>query len=439
VNDHSSEKRDKTLLWTYIAGLCFLLFIRDIGNISYSKFILVGYILFFSALAPINVMIPMTTFIFPLLWGLPYTYILPVVIVLYLIKNRNIKKQVIILLIVFFSLELITSFWYPKTDMTGWIKYFSILAIFFLFLYEENVEYELAIKTFFLGSAFLMFVIIVTTIKTAPSNWLFLFAQGWFRFGNQVDEENGGMILRVNANTMAYYSVVGMAIGFCIIKKEHGIHKMIAFMLTLLFALGGILTVSRSWVLVTFLCLLMFVFEETKSLKTILLVIGIALLLAFIGYRVVMNTPELLEGFLTRWTDKNAETAGGRTALMAQYHEAFISNARFWFMGTGVTQYKPVTGIYNSFHNAIQQIFVCYGIPGAIVYFIGMLNPIIKIRGAKKTLINWIPFVAVVAFVQTIQFINPGTLMLPYVIAVFVLKQATSDRTLDVTDQGEAE
>ena len=117
-------------------------------------------------------------------------------------------------------------------------------------------------------------------------------------------------------------------------------------------------------------------------------------------------------------------TAGGRSVLFARYMDAFLANPRLYFTGTGVTSYKEITGIYNSMHNATEQILVCYGIFGSILFFIGLLTPIVRCLRKNKDLwkMKILPFFAVVLFIQTIQFVNPDMLMMPYVIAVYCLR-----------------
>ena len=87
-------------------------------------------------------------------------------------------------------------------------------------------------------------------------------------------------------------------------------------------------------------------------------------------------------------------------------------------MGTGVTGYKEITGIYHGLHNMFQQVYLSYGIVLGSAFLYGIFAPI-RIR--KFEIKKWIPFIAIMLFVQTIQFINPAALMLPYVIAVYTL------------------
>lgn len=423
------DNRAKKMLKIYMLGLFLLLAIRDICGFDYNKFILVGYVCIFFGLVPSAAMIPMMTFIFPLLWGLPYTYILPVILCIYLLKKRRMQREPVFFILLFCLLEITASFWYPEIDIAEWIKYFSIVAVFFILLYERDVPYELAVRTFFAGCVVLILVIIVSTIQTAPSNWLSLFAQGWFRFGQLQVDESSGMTLKVNSNSMAYYSLTGLSLGLVLMKKEFGIRRYIIVCLTILLGVGGLLTVSRSWMLFMALILFLYVGDRMKSVKAIVFMVVSVFFLLLAGYYAILKMPELLAGFLTRWTSSDIATGNERLDLLIEYHEIFMSNVRFWFMGTGVTGYKPVTGIYHSFHNAVQQIFVCYGIPCAVIFLTGMLKPVLKVRKRRLALVDWIPFIAVVGFTQTIQFINPEALMLPYIPAVFVIKDAVEKST----------
>ena len=190
--------------------------------------------------------------------------------------------------------------------------------------------------------------------------------------------------------------------------------------------IAGALSTSRSWMIVTAVMVLLMMFYSTKSWKTVL---ATALCLIVVVWGIAWyleQNPSILEGFVTRLTDGTMQTGGGRSDVLNEYWNAFSGNSRYWIMGTGVTQYKEVLGETGSVHNAFQQIVVSYGIPGASIFLIGMVCPVLKL--ARKELLYWIPFIVILLFVQTIQFINPYTLMFPYIISVFVLKYGASER-----------
>ena len=359
---------------------------------------------------------------FPLLWGLPGTYILVAAIILYYFKTLTIQKETIIFCFIFVILELMAMVFYPVQDFAEVVHYFCTIVLFFTLLYDDKkIDYSKAITLYFYGSAILCLTIVISTISTAPSNWLALFAKGSFRFGDIHASENSGMMLSVNANTLAYHSVVGMACGVALFRIQYKKRfRFLTVILIIIHFVAGVLSTSRSWMLVTVFLVLLVLFYSTKSLKTIILS-ALFLIAAMYGITWYLErNPSILDGFVTRLTDSTMQSGGGRSAIFREYWNAFSKNIRYWILGTGVTQYKEVLGEAGSMHNAIQQVIVCYGIPGSIAFVMGMIIPVLKI--GRNELLYWIPLFITLIFIQTIQFINPYTLMFPYVISVFVLK-----------------
>lgn len=416
-----TERKISPMVMCFIIGLTALLIVRDLVGISYNKFILVGFALVFALVLNHSDLATMMCFMFPLTWGLPYTYIFSASIIMYWLKRKEIPVESGILFFLYFLLEIIASYFYPATDYAWIIKYLSVIAIFFTFLYDSEIDKESCIKAFYIGSIVLCIVIILTTFKNAPSNWLYLFSRGWFRFGSKQAENVDGMMLSVNANTLAYYSVVGCALAFNFIPESKGRTRFIHIGALALFAVSGVFTVSISWMLVMSVCTLLFVFTQTKSGKAVLLT-GVGIVFVIIIARIALSrTPELLAAFTSRLTTVDLASGDARTDLMMGYHNAFWGNPRFIFLGTGVTQYRQVTNISNSFHNMAQQIFVSYGVIAGFVFFVGFLAPLRRLGRHTTALIDWLPMVAVLLFTQTIQFINPESLMLPYVVAFYLL------------------
>ena len=100
--------------------------------------------------------------------------------------------------------------------------------------------------------------------------------------------------------------------------------------------------------------------------------------------------------------------------------QAFAGNFRYWLIGTGTIEYQRTLAISNSMHNATQQVLICYGIPGCVIFLYLMLAPVLRL--GKKRMLYWLPFIGAIVFVQSIQFILPCTLMLQYIPAFFALK-----------------
>lgn len=419
------DKLKKKLYYVFVLGIILLLFVRDIVGLNYNKFILVGYCILFFVILPANPIAKMLSFIFPLTWGLPYTYIFLFGFIIFIVKRKRIPSLALLLIVLLLLLEIIASFWCASISLPLIVKYISTVSVFFVFLYDEAIDKEKCIEAFYIGVVVLCLFIIIMTIKTAPSNWLYLFSRGWFRFGREQVSDTEGIMLAVNANTLAYYSVVGISLAFKYIFESEGRSKWLHIAYLALFVVSGVFTLSISWIVTAFLCFLLFAFVQAKSWKTVVASIFALLVVAFAVSKIIVRTPELLGGFITRLTTTDLSTGHHRTELMLEYHNLFWSNIRFVLLGTGVTQYREVTKAQYSFHNMIQQIFVSYGLFGGFAFFTGMFAPFRKLRKHAASLLYWIPFFSVMVFTQTIQFINPESLMLPFVITFFVLKVQT--------------
>lgn len=422
ISNKNENSRGNGLLFAFVIGLTLMLALRDIGGISFNKYLFFVYATVFMCIANFETLIYMLCFMFPLLWGLPGTYILLAAVILYYVKTLTFQKEAIIFCMFFVILEVVAKTFYPDLDITEVVQYLCTIVLFFTLLYDhKEMDYRKAIELYFYGSAVLCLILMISTLATAPSNWLDLFAKGWFRFGDIQVSENSGMMLKVNSNTLAYYSVVGMACGLVLFRiRSKKIPRVLTVAITIIHFIAGGLSTSRSWMIVTVIMVLLMLFYSTKSLKAVFMT-SLFLIVAVWGVIWYLEqNPSILDGFITRMTDNTMQTGGGRSDVFNEYWNAFSESFRYWIMGAGVTQYREVLGETGSIHNAFQQIIVCYGIPGAFVFFIGMIRPIFKMT--KKELLYWIPFIVTFIFIQTIQFINPYALMFPYVISVFVLK-----------------
>ena len=413
------SKKETVILSAFSITLISMLAIRDIAGFTYNKFILVAAILSFALFFNSKVLAAATCFMFPLTWGLPYTYIFGGIVFLYWFKRRVICSKALFLFIFFIILELLASLWYSAIYYSEFFKYFSVLAIFFFFIYDNDIPRKECIRFFYYGTIALCAIIIVSTLKNAPTNWLTLFSQGWFRFGNKNAGGVEGMILSTNANTFAYYSLMGTVYAINYLFEEKGKAKAFHFFVLLLFLFSGMLTVSMSWVLLTIICLGIIVVTKLNEAKFVLLFIVGVLFLLGVAQLIYSSAPELFEAFMIREDRSDLGNANSRVLIFFEYNRAFWSNIRFVLMGTGVVQYSDAINLNYSMHNMIQQIFVCYGIMPALVFFAGFLSPLKKY--VKTPFVYWVPIVAVLGFTQTIQFINPFSLMLPYVIAYYYL------------------
>lgn len=406
------------------AGLSVLLILRDVFAIDPGKFVYFGYVVFFMIWAKYQTLVCMLCFIFPLLCGLPGTYIAPIALgLLYLKSGRNTTGQIGMLIVVA-VMEVFASIWYPKTNIPDMVQYISYAGILFFLIHDKSEQHwKKCLQMYLYGVVVLCAVIITTGIMTAPANWLSLFAKGEFRFGKTQLEDEELMRLILNANNLGNYSAVGGCVGLMLVEHSKGKQKVMNVLLTITALSGGFLSISRSWLLVIAICLFLYILGKVRNPKRLLSAVLVFALLAVVGLLMMGDRTEFLEAFLTRMGGDDVFTGNGRWEHFVQYMEAYLSDPRYILFGTGVTQYKAMTGLWGSLHNGTQQILVCCGILGFVVYLTGLLKPIADIRRTgKRKLAYWIPWIGVVLYIQTTQFLNPMMLMMSYAIGVFALK-----------------
>lgn len=417
------KKSDKEIV-LFIIGMTLLLVIRDLLSVSYSKWMLVAFGCIFAYMFTVENIIYAICFMLPLSCGIPGKYLYFVFFMAMIIKKKRIKPVLLMFLLYWIAKEIVATFWVNNPDLIGIMGYFVHIVLLFTLIYDTSVlNYKKSIDIYLIGTVVLCVIIMVRTIITAPSNWLWLFSNGWFRFG-MASEATLGMVLQLNANSLAYYCIVGIACGMLAIISEFGTSKIIGITSVILCTITGILTASRSFLIVMAIVLILTFIAMPKKKSVVFLCFMVLVGMILAGIALAQRYPELIEGLIARLTDGNVLTGGGRLALFKSYIDAFLLKPRLLFTGTGVVHYKQITGIYNSMHNATEQIVICYGVIGAIVFLIGILRPAwrsMRINSSRK-LIQLIPMIAVLLFVQTIQFINPEMLMLPYIIAVYALR-----------------
>lgn len=420
------------LLIVFVAILSCALIARDVLSISVNKFILLGICSVFLFVADETTKISMIAFMLPLVCGLPSTYIFLVIIALMLLRNR-INMITVVYFVVFIVLEFIGLAFGVHTLDNEVVKQILFTCVFFLLLFtDEHVDYLQCMKLYFAGAILVSFVISAYSIMRAPENWLSLFSKGWYRFGDVALEEVAGMTLRLNSNSLAYFSLTGMLHGVILLTKVKKAAKGFVFGGVIFLAVAGVLSVSRSWLLVAGGCLvLMLLSQITNPKRMIMLCVGL-FVVAVVGISLAQRFPELFQGMVSRMTDSSIEGGNGRVDLMVEYFDLLFENARTALLGAGATYYRSAYGMTTSIHNGTLQIFLSYGIIGGALFIFGMLMPLRKKVGENRVnLINWIPWIGTVVFAQTIQFLNPCYLMLPYLISVYAVKQGRrSNRSL---------
>lgn len=438
------RSREDIYLKAYIILISAMLFARDIVGIGMNKYIFFVVATAFMAIMHIDYIIYLLVFTFPLFCGLPAAHIRLAAIVLYLFKKKKVTPGQFFFSIFVVLLEFTAAYWYPSFSIGDILGYLSAPVMLFLFLYDRDdhyiIDYKKCLSLFMAGFAVVCIVIVGSAIKQSPSNWMASFTQGLFRrLVTDADKNAEGVTIVMNVNTLAYLCCVCTSLALCIIRSNriHGEEpKRINFLYIAFFTLIGILTLSRTFFLVIAIEYALYIITSMRTVRSTATAIFVSVVLICGGYFALSLMPSLTDSIFGRFSNATTMTAGGRTDLFSAYMKVFLDNERYKWIGTGVVEYRAMTGLWNSMHNGTQQILVCMGIPGFIVFLIGLIMPIKReIKENRPDFFYTIPIIAVVLFVQSIQFLNPTILIFPYIIGYYALKMANQKSVVSTNEE----
>lgn len=403
----------------YIIILSSMIILRDIIGVNLSKYIFVVLCTLFFFITDKQNLIYMIMFTVPMLCGLPGNYIMPIAFFIYIIKKRYFQKKQFFFCLFIAFMEIFASAFYSSVDIPMILGYVTNLMLFFCLIYDNSeYDYKKCLFYYTLGILLVSLVIIISTISKSPT-WLQDIASGYLRFGMIEHETEEALNLTLNANSLAMYSITGMSCCVVLLKGSFG--KKIFTVLEIIFlALAGMLTLSRTWIIIAIILFLLYFIASTTSIKqTLKTLLGIGVLLG-ISFYILSNIPEVYEGMIARLTRADVAGGNGRVDITNEYLSLFGNNIRTMLFGTGVTQYRSIIGATESLHNSLVQILICYGIFGSFVFLYGWLSkPIKALRRVR--LLYWIPFICALLFSLTLQIVNPHFLIYPHLMGIYAL------------------
>ena len=420
------KKENKYLQFTYFILIPLLIIFRDVFGLGINKLIFIGTQIIFASLSSKKDLIYIIVFIFPFLCGVPGTYIMLINLIAYILKFKEIKKEVFSFSLYALILEIFVSIVYENFEIIDVIQYIGYLTIFLLLIYNKsNLNYKKLLQISISSFLSVALIIGIESIQRAPDNWFFLIRKGWYRFGDDFRTINDGITLSLNANNLAYYCIVGLSISLLLlIKEKNKLKKSIYFFCMISFLGVGSLSLSRTFMLLFFIIIFLVFMLNIKNLKKTLL--GIFCISIFVvgGIIIFGKNLMILEGFITRFTDETIGTGGGRTTIIVSTFTEWLGSYFYVFFGTSVSSYeKTMIGIAGTIHCGLLQILYVYGIVATPILLYILLKPLYILRKKYRVkMIYFLPWVSVVLFTQTIQFLNPTFLMFPYLVGIYSVK-----------------
>ena len=309
--------------------------------------------------------------------------------------------------------------YYQDTRVEQLLLYFGYLLVFFYYLLmnKDKEENKQVIFFYGIGLAVTELIICIGVLQN-PINMVFE-GEGEVRAAMGFGEDNSSTHFVANANNLAYFSIVLIAI-LISLKKQVFSSNAVFIALLVIAVVAGMLSRSRTWIMLTSVLVFIEFISRKGTARIKFLCSGAALgLVAFYFFSDFIDSA--IDGFMNRLELDNISTAGNRTVLMKEYFDYMSRHVDYMISGTGAIYYKEITRCSNSCHNAFQQVYIAYGILGCILFALTAVKSVTS-HHASSNILNFLPFIVALLFIQSIQLLNPFHLMIPLAVSSLAYK-----------------
>lgn len=337
-----------------------------------------------------------------------------VYVVITLLKRKRLRVNALLMVSLYVIVtELLRFLFFPSQQFVGYAT--TVVGELFLFtiltaLDDGVASPELCLKFYLVFFTFLALEIIWVTAEELGG--LSQIISSRFRLGMLGEDEEAVAegLLSINPNGIALMAISAITATMLLQSKKH-ISMIWAVPALVFFSLVGFLTVSKTFILVYagFWCLYL-IWYTVRYKKSMVRTLGL-LVLAVILLIAIWNT-DMIQNVVRRF-DTNDQTSG-RIDIILEYLDYMMKEPARVVFGIGPQDVTGKVGAFYSPHNAITEIFVCFGFVGLALYagFFGSLLRTAHRKRALQTqsggLINMIPFICYAVFIQALQFRRVG-------------------------------
>ena len=366
-----------------------------------------------------NDTIKATFYLMPFTNGVPgYTVLFALIILLLKTRRLNIGQILPAALIAFLELANV-SFFNIEARYTSVISYICFITLFFLILFNQDrrIDKKACVKYFCYGVTVALPIVYIPIILNYSFDTVISGEVRGSMIMGYENPEDALNHLAMNANTMAYYSIVLLAI-LLYGRAKLNFNKFVYYVSLIISIATGACSFSRAWLLLV--AVMMFLYVINSRYRVIyILIIATGLSFVFTTQNFVIQT--VSDVFASRMNAENIETGGLRTVIFSEYNEKWSADISNIIIGTGAVHSSEVLDIDVSMHSGLQQIWVSHGILGLMLYVLAFLYYLRYYSDRRAPLTQYMPFFFCFIFDQSIQFLVPYPLMLPFLPTLYLL------------------
>lgn len=297
-----------------------------------------------------------------------------------------------------------------------------VFVTFLMILKPRKIDFPFIVRILAWVSVGMMMIVLANLLLVSNFNLELIF-NGYYRFGSTMTEsENFGGTYNPNQLGMICNLAIA-SIMILIIKKEAKLFDYVALSLLVIF---GIMTMSRAFLLCLALLVVLFIFATKESVLKKIRTVILLLLVVVIVFLIVRSTmPFIIEQVLGRFQEE--DMLNGRDELFAFYNEHIFSSPEYFVFGIGIQDFAGkfdalYNNSYNVAHNGTQEIVICWGIVGFILFVYFLIKLIKNKNCVKRKLRDFLPVILILVYVQSGQLITNGTALLALALAHIALQ-----------------
>lgn len=378
------NKRLPFALISFCILLVTLIFVREIYSISFNKYLFVLLTIVGVCMFSYEDTLTLLFFMMPFFSGLPSNYIRLVILIALILKRKSSKynAKIIFCSLLYFALELLHI---TVTSSAMEYIFWGISLLLLVFVASENVERIDSKKCIIAFSIATVIAFLIIFIRTINMGYLGQILSGRYRFGDfyELGVYTEGIHLSIDPNYLSFFCLTSV-IGQCALLSKKMISKPTAAVLILMNTLWGMISLSRTFLLLLSFFILSLIYHRRKNLVRF---IGTVFAIVFVGAVALVLIkslyPAVLESMQIRMTNADVVSGGGRLDLLSEFFFGWIRNPIYILFGTGCIAMLSKLGHGQNLHCAPMEVLVGSGLIGFIIVTILIIEILKQIRKTK--------------------------------------------------------
>lgn len=339
-----------------------------------------------------------------------------------------------------FILEIILSATYGSVSIQETFRMFELLFLLAIVFYDKDIFTKKHLYAFVFGCLFMLMVV--------GTNWILGFVWAmrnkgtctWFglsiflkdvRLGvntYQWASANSGIAVPINtsiqfsdnSNNLALFSIVSMVSVYAVLGSARLKERAFSIVLFALFAVFGVWTQSRMFVIALALFILLSpLFSAITKRKDWISSIALLSFVISVVFLVLLVFPDIRKALLSRFMSGDISSGGSRFEIIREYLTFIFSNWKYATFGVSVSNLYPLSGLEQMPHTNFLQLLCGYGMivfAGFVVFLVFSFKKTKqKTKFNSQMILLYAPLLFTVIFTFSLQLLMPTVILIAFI------------------------